>query len=91
MDDIFIWVIIAPFGFGGGNPPAILEVVAGIVDPLALTLTVPELITGFVLPPLTLLVGILSEFIEFRAETNPVVSPQSVTGQPDQPDRKSVV
>jgi hypothetical protein len=62
MDDTFICVIIAPFGFGGGNPPAILEVVAGIVDPLALTPTVPELITGFVLPPLTLLTGILSEF-----------------------------
>jgi hypothetical protein len=67
MDDTFICVIIAPFVFGGRNPPAILEVVAGIVDPLALTPTVPELITGFVLPPLTLLLGILSEFIEFRA------------------------
>jgi hypothetical protein len=67
MDDTFICVIIAPFGFGGGNPPAILEVVAGIVDPLALTPMVPELITGFELPPLTLLTGILSEFVEFRA------------------------
>ncbi|KAK2368539.1 hypothetical protein QL285_081727 [Trifolium repens] len=67
MDDTFICVIIAPFGFGGGNPPAILEVVAGIVDPLALTPMVPELITGFELPPLTLMVGIFSEVVEFRA------------------------
>jgi hypothetical protein len=67
IDDTFICVIIAPFVFGGTNPPAILEVVAGIVDPLALTPTVAELITGFELPPLTLLLGILSEFIEFRA------------------------
>jgi hypothetical protein len=67
MDDTFICVIIAPFGFGGGNPPAILEVVAGIVDPLALAPTVPELITGFVLPPLGLLLGILSEVVKFRA------------------------
>ncbi|KAK2373818.1 hypothetical protein QL285_074828 [Trifolium repens] len=67
MDDIFKCVIAAPFGFGGGNPPAILEVVAGIVDPLALTPMVMELITGFELPPLILLVGILSEVVEFRA------------------------
>jgi hypothetical protein len=67
MDDTFICVIIAPFVFGGTNPPAILEVVADIVDPLALAPTVPEFIIGFVPPPLGLLLGILSEVVKFRA------------------------
>jgi hypothetical protein len=67
MDDTFICVIIAPFGFGGGHPPAILGVVAGIVDPPVFALTVLEIITGFELPLLLPLFGILSEIIEFSA------------------------
>jgi hypothetical protein len=67
MDDIFNCVIAETFGFGGGKPPITVDVMAGIVDPLALTPIVLELIIGLVLPPLLLLLGILSEITEFSA------------------------